>query len=204
MEEPGEVDKNLEELRAALGARDARIVELSEALEQRDRRMAELNAELEESRIRIWRCLEEHRKEEEQVARVTLDPLTSHPRLLLSPDGRGARWAYGGSEGPFCAVGVSRESVSRGEPAAFSPGAGVWAVQRWGGLGRALTSPPTPLPRLPRRLRVALDYEGGLVAFFDGDSASPTPLFAFPAAAFAGERVRPWFWLELGAVSIEQ
>ncbi|NXW72162.1 TRI41 ligase, partial [Hirundo rustica] len=31
-------------------------------------------------------------------ARVTLDPLTSHARLLLSPDGLGARWAYGGPE----------------------------------------------------------------------------------------------------------
>ncbi|NXS27834.1 TRI15 protein, partial [Pomatostomus ruficeps] len=71
-------------------------------------------------------------------------------------------------------------------------------------LGRALTDPPTPLPlpRVPRRLRVALDYDGGRVAFFDGDSRSPTPLFAFPAAAFAGERVRPWFWLELGEISI--
>ncbi|NXH93991.1 TRI15 protein, partial [Pachycephala philippinensis] len=73
-------------------------------------------------------------------------------------------------------------------------------------LGRALTSPPTPLPlpRLPRRLRVALDYDGGRVAFFDGDSRSPTPLFAFPTAAFDGERVRPWFWLELGEISIVQ
>lgn len=159
---------------------------------------------------------------------------------MLSPDGLGARWAYGGpeppagperftaapcalgtpgftsgrhtwtvdvAEGPFCAVGVSRESVPRqGPAAAFAPGDGVWALQRWGGLGRALTSPPTPLPlpRVPRRLRVALDYDGGRVAFFDGDSRSPTPLFAFPAAAFAGERVRPWFWLELGEISIVQ
>ncbi|NXU97181.1 TRI10 protein, partial [Cettia cetti] len=157
--------------------------------------------------------------------RVTLDPLTSHARLLLSPDGLGARWAYGGpepsanperftgapcvlgspaftsgrhtwtvtvTEAPFCAVGVSLESVPRRGPAAtLGPGHGVWAVQRWGGPGRALTEPPTPLPRFPHRLRVALDYEGGRVAFFDGDSCSSTPLFAFPAAAFRGERLRP-------------
>ncbi|NWZ74354.1 TRI10 protein, partial [Acrocephalus arundinaceus] len=33
-------------------------------------------------------------------ARVTLDPLTSHCRLLLSRDGLAARWAYGGPEPP--------------------------------------------------------------------------------------------------------
>ncbi|NWT63166.1 TRI10 protein, partial [Erythrocercus mccallii] len=156
---------------------------------------------------------------------VTLDPLTSHARLLLSPDGLEARWAYGGpepsagperftsapcvlgspgftsgrhtwtvnvAEAPFCAVGVSRESVPRqGPAAALGPAQGVWAVQRWGGLGRALTEPPAELPRLPRRLRVALDYEGGRVAFFDGDRSGSTPIFAFPAAAFHGERLRP-------------
>uniref|UniRef100_UPI001292EBE6 tripartite motif-containing protein 10-like n=1 Tax=Lonchura striata TaxID=40157 RepID=UPI001292EBE6 len=166
--------------------------------------------------------------------------LTSHPRLLLSPDFLTARWRYGGAEpppnpqrftsapcvlgnpgftggrhtwtvsvaeGPFCAVGVSRESVPRRIPAAsasFGPAAGVWAVQRWGAVGRALTEPPTALaaPRVPRRLRVALDYEGGRVAFFDGDGRGAAPLFAFPAAAFGGERLRPWFWVELGEISI--
>ncbi|NXD46668.1 TRI10 protein, partial [Copsychus sechellarum] len=157
--------------------------------------------------------------------RVTLDPLTSHPRLLLSPDALGARWAYGGPEpapgperfsaapcalgrpgfaagrhtwtvalarAPFCAAGVSLASVPRHRPA-FGPGAGVWAVQRWGGLCRALTEPPTPLARLPRRLRVALDYEGGQVAFFDGDGdgTGSAPLFVFRSGGFGGESVRP-------------
>ncbi|XP_036261321.1 tripartite motif-containing protein 10-like [Molothrus ater] len=188
--------------------------------------------------MRIWWCLEEHQKDEEQVAPVTLDPLTSHPRLVLSPDSLSARWAYGGPDpepgpdrfscspcalglpgftrgrhtwtvavagGPFCAAGVSRASVPRQGPA-FGPERGVWALQRWGGLCRALTEPPTPLPgRCPRRLRVALDYEGGRVAFFDGDGPGPArPLFAFPTAAFGGEEVRPWFWVELGEISIVQ
>ncbi|XP_063038129.1 E3 ubiquitin-protein ligase TRIM39-like [Melospiza melodia melodia] len=229
-----------EELRAVLGARDARIAELSEALEQRDREIAELNAELEESRMRIWWCLEEHQKDEEQVAEVTLDSLTAHPRLVLSPDSLSARWAYGGpepepgperfscspcalglpgftggrhtwtvalAEGPFCAAGISRASVRRHGPAC-TPGDGVWALQRWGGLCRALTEPaPTPLPgRCPRHLRVALDYDGGRVAFFDGDDGpgQARPLFAFPTAQFGGEEVRPWFWLELGEISIVQ
>ncbi|XP_050162224.1 uncharacterized protein LOC126635236 [Myiozetetes cayanensis] len=183
-------------------------------------------------------CLEEHRKEEEQAAWVTLDPGTSHPWLALSGDGRSARWAYGTPEppasperfqgvpcvlglpefrsgrhswsvelggGPFCAVGVSRGSLRRRGPLAFSPRDGVWALQRWGGGGRALTEPPTPLARLPRRLRVALDYEGGRVAFFDGDgdtAGTPRPLFAFPRARFGGEALRPWFWLELGTISL--
>ncbi|NXD18644.1 BT3A3 protein, partial [Nothocercus nigrocapillus] len=67
---------------------------------------------------------------------------------------------------------------------------------------RALTSPPTPLrvPRVPRRIRVCLDYEWGEVAFWDAESRAP--IFAFPPAAFAGERLRPWFWLELGSLAL--
>ncbi|NXQ28950.1 TRI15 protein, partial [Alaudala cheleensis] len=45
--------------------------------------------------------------------------------------------------------------------------------------------------RCPARLRVALDYDRGQVAFFDADERSL--IFAFPAAEFGGRRVRPWF-----------
>ncbi|NWJ08207.1 TRI41 ligase, partial [Crypturellus undulatus] len=45
--------------------------------------------------------------------------------------------------------------------------------------------------RVPTKLRVSLDYEGGQVAFFDADTRSL--IFAFPAGSFHGESVRPWF-----------
>ncbi|NXP64045.1 BT1A1 protein, partial [Chloropsis cyanopogon] len=58
----------------------------------------------------------------------------------------------------------------------------------------ALTSQeriPLPAVRAPSRVRVALDYERGQVAFFDADERSL--IFAFPEASFEGQRVRPWF-----------
>ncbi|NXM67817.1 TRI15 protein, partial [Serilophus lunatus] len=56
----------------------------------------------------------------------------------------------------------------------------------------------TSLERLPlghvplsRRLRVALDYERGRVAFFDAERR--VLLFTFPGASFGGGRILPWF-----------
>ncbi|NXA43883.1 BT2A2 protein, partial [Eudromia elegans] len=101
-------------------------------------------------------------------------------------------WDVDVTGGFYCAVGVSRERrEGREGGSSFSPGAGVWAVQQWGFQNRALTSPPTllRLPRVPRRIRVSLDYEWGQVAFSDAESRAP--IFTFPPAAFAGERLRP-------------
>ncbi|NXE71837.1 TRI15 protein, partial [Calcarius ornatus] len=50
---------------------------------------------------------------------------------------------------------------------------------------------PLFLARAPSRVRVALDYERGQVAFFDAEQRSL--IFAFPAASFQGQSVRPWF-----------
>ncbi|NXY20847.1 TRI41 ligase, partial [Atrichornis clamosus] len=56
--------------------------------------------------------------------------------------------------------------------------------------------------REPGRVRVALDHDRGRVAFFDADHRSL--IFAFPAASFEGQRVRPWFlvWGEGSRLSL--
>ncbi|XP_072704076.1 zinc finger protein RFP-like isoform X1 [Ciconia boyciana] len=109
------------------------------------------------------------------------------------------RWAVEVRPGPDWALGVAREFVSRKGCFGLSPQRGVWAVGQWLGQLQALTWPsPTPLPHghVPRRIEVDLDYAGGRVAFRDGDSESE--IFAFPPAAFAGERLRPLLWLGEG------
>ncbi|XP_072213862.1 tripartite motif-containing protein 10-like [Excalfactoria chinensis] len=111
-------------------------------------------------------------------------------------------WVVDLSEGQYCAVGVSRESLPRKGAVSFNPDEGIWAVQQWGFKNRALTSPPTPLnlPRVPKKIRISLDYEWGEVAFFDAENQ--IPIFTFPLTCFSGERLRPWFWVELGSLSL--
>ncbi|XP_044837302.1 zinc finger protein RFP-like [Mauremys mutica] len=100
----------------------------------------------------------------------------------------------------FCDVGVARESVSRKGRISLSPERGVWAVRCWADQYWARTSPgqsiPFPPSRAPRRIRVYLDYERGQVAFFDAGTGDP--IVTFPPASFAGERIRPFFWLSAG------
>uniref|UniRef100_A0A8C0IW91 Uncharacterized protein n=1 Tax=Chelonoidis abingdonii TaxID=106734 RepID=A0A8C0IW91_CHEAB len=100
-------------------------------------------------------------------------------------------WEVEVGGGRFWAVGVARESVRRKGEMNCSPKGGIWAVRRWWGQFRALTSPVTPLPLswVPSRIRVCLDCDQGQVTFIDaGDGA---PIFTFPPAAFSRERIRP-------------
>ncbi|XP_043352843.1 tripartite motif-containing protein 10-like [Dermochelys coriacea] len=99
--------------------------------------------------------------------------------------GGGERWA----------VGVARESLKRKGMINFNPEEGIWAVERCLDQYQALTSPESPLSlsRNPRRIRVSLDYEAGEVAFCYADNEAP--IFTFPPAAFAGDRICPWLWV---------
>ncbi|XP_023968672.1 zinc finger protein RFP-like [Chrysemys picta bellii] len=104
-------------------------------------------------------------------------------------------WEVEVEEWRLFAVGVARESVSRKGWISFNPEQGIWALECDGDRYWALTSPEHgitfSLSRAPRRIRVYLDYERGQVAFFDADCGDP--IFTFPPASFAGERIRPLF-----------
>ncbi|NWT95806.1 TRIM7 ligase, partial [Urocynchramus pylzowi] len=99
------------------------------------------------------------------------------------------------------ALGVARETPGSGAETpgsrAETPGGaegGLWSMGLCQGQFWALTSLeriPLFAVRAPSRVRVALDYERGQVAFFDADKRSL--IFAFPAASFKGQRVHPWF-----------
>ncbi|XP_078497915.1 E3 ubiquitin-protein ligase TRIM39-like isoform X1 [Lissotriton helveticus] len=97
-------------------------------------------------------------------------------------------------EGGAWQVGVAAESVNRKGRFTWSPEGGVWAVQRWKGQYKALTSPQTPLtPReKPLKLRVYLDYEAGRLSLYN--AVSRELLYSFPQARFT-QRLFPCFGL---------
>ncbi|XP_063038140.1 E3 ubiquitin-protein ligase TRIM11-like isoform X2 [Melospiza melodia melodia] len=108
-------------------------------------------------------------------------------------------WEVEVGRGGVWALGVMRESSRRRGPLSLTPKEGVWALEAF----HSLTSPRAKL-RLhppPRRLRVALDYEGRRVAFFS--AGDDVPILEYTRAAFDGERLRPWFKMGLGARLME-
>ncbi|XP_059347078.1 E3 ubiquitin-protein ligase TRIM11-like isoform X2 [Ammospiza nelsoni] len=108
-------------------------------------------------------------------------------------------WEVEVGQGGVWALGVMRESSRRRGPLSLTPKEGVWALEAF----HSLTSPRAKL-RLhppPRRLRVALDYEGRRVAFFS--AGDDVPILEYTRAAFGGERLRPWFKMGLGARLVE-
>ncbi|XP_051666643.1 butyrophilin subfamily 1 member A1-like isoform X1 [Manacus candei] len=89
-------------------------------------------------------------------------------------------------------VGIFREDVRRKGYIEFKPEKGIWAVGKHTVM-KAFTSPsPTQFPEIkaPRRIRVSLDYEMGLVSFFSVDEG--IPIFVFPRVSFGGKKVHPW------------
>ncbi|XP_014811568.1 PREDICTED: tripartite motif-containing protein 7-like [Calidris pugnax] len=98
------------------------------------------------------------------------------------------------------AIGVAKESVPRDRWLHLKPDEGVWALCHNRNGYKALTSlddTPLTLRRVPKRIRICLDYEEGRVVFFDAESKER--IFAFPPASFQGERVFPWFMVILEA-----
>ncbi|XP_032084444.1 zinc finger protein RFP-like [Thamnophis elegans] len=154
-------------------------------------------------------------------ANVTMDRLTAHPHLLLSASkkiithdatpsgllpGRKAfdttpcilaeKWFTTGrhcwqvevtSSGQGWAFGVMKDSVCRKGPVAFSAEEGTWAL-----LPEHL--PPAEPKACTYRFRLYLDYEGGIVNFFDVATREPVLLLSY--AMFLGERIFPFFKLE--------
>ncbi|XP_066426769.1 E3 ubiquitin-protein ligase TRIM7-like [Molothrus aeneus] len=123
---------------------------------------------------------------------------TESPESGAEPPSSGAEPLGNGTEPP----GSGAEPPGSGaEPPEWE----LWSMGLCQGQFWALTSLeriPLLLSRAPRRVRVALDYEGGQVAFFDADQRSL--IFAFPAASFEGQSVRPWFlvWGEGARISL--
>ncbi|CAM5157184.1 unnamed protein product [Eretmochelys imbricata] len=91
------------------------------------------------------------------------------------------------------ALGVTRESVSRKGWFNFSPKQGTWAIQLSRGQYRVVTAEWSPLDLLqsPGKIRVYLDYEGGVVCFYDSDTMALLHAFT---ALFTG-KIYPFFWV---------
>uniref|UniRef100_A0A8D0BPM9 Uncharacterized protein n=1 Tax=Salvator merianae TaxID=96440 RepID=A0A8D0BPM9_SALMN len=95
-------------------------------------------------------------------------------------------------------VGVARESVMEEMFNLHSPRNGFWAIGKESDTSKvyAFTNHrPTRLSLKSelRKIRVCLDYEGRSVIFFNAET--DTLLFTFSSASFAGEPLRPYFFL---------
>ncbi|KAG7462641.1 hypothetical protein MATL_G00186870 [Megalops atlanticus] len=89
-------------------------------------------------------------------------------------------------------LGVMKESIQRKGVLSVNPSQGFWAIAlRDGSRYSACTQPWTPLTlkRKPQRIRVLLDYDNGLVSFFDHGDMSLIYTFK---ASFT-ERLFPYF-----------
>ncbi|NXV97183.1 BT1A1 protein, partial [Calonectris borealis] len=107
------------------------------------------------------------------------------------------RWFWevdvGTEERGVWAMGVAKDTMKR-KGWISAPQDGILALFHCGGKYWALTSPEHTalvLTRLPRNIRVYLDFEEQKVAFYNADNQEL--LFVFPLAPLSGERIRPWF-----------
>ncbi|XP_072544096.1 E3 ubiquitin-protein ligase TRIM39-like [Salminus brasiliensis] len=90
-------------------------------------------------------------------------------------------------------LGVARESVNRKGEVILSPQNGFWAVWlRNKNSYRALTDPPVllSLGKKPQKVGVFVDYEEGLVSFYDVEARSH--IYSFTGQSFT-EKLYPYF-----------
>lgn len=82
-------------------------------------------------------------------------------------------------------IGVARESINRKSvELSLSPENGCWTLGSYWGRCQANTNPPEilPLSKEPEQVGVFVDYEGGLVSFYDVDAR--VLIYSFSGCAF--------------------
>ncbi|KAL8213179.1 UNVERIFIED_CONTAM: hypothetical protein K2H54_061141 [Gekko kuhli] len=92
------------------------------------------------------------------------------------------------------AVGIARKSVRRKGEMNFGPEGGIWAVGKVAAGYVAFRHPHRfhlALNGELKRIRVALNCDGGQVAFFNADTAAL--LYTFSGTSFSGETLQPFF-----------
>ncbi|KAI4795930.1 hypothetical protein KUCAC02_029563 [Chaenocephalus aceratus] len=90
-------------------------------------------------------------------------------------------------------LGMARESINRKENIPLSPEEGYWSIWlRNGNEYEALDDPPVllSLKSQPQKVGVFVDYEEGLISFYDVDAAAL--IYSFTGCSFA-EKLFPYF-----------
>ncbi|TNN26477.1 Pyrin [Liparis tanakae] len=120
---------------------------------------------------------------------VTLDPKTAHPDLILSDDRKQVQ-VKGKTD---WALGVTRESVNRKGDITWSPEDGYWTISLTDeNEYEALAGPPVVLSLKsdPQKVGVFVDYEEGLVSFYDVEAAAL--IYSFTGCSFK-KKLLPFF-----------
>ncbi|KAI3371345.1 hypothetical protein L3Q82_023556 [Scortum barcoo] len=128
---------------------------------------------------------------------VTLDPDTANTWLILSDDGKQVKHGFttrfrlkGKTE---WTLGVARESINRKGLITLSPQDGYWTISlRNKNEYKARADSPVglSLKQQPEKVGVFVDYEEGLVSFYDVDSAAL--IYSFTGCCFT-EKLYPFF-----------
>ncbi|KAJ6654822.1 hypothetical protein lerEdw1_006511 [Lerista edwardsae] len=89
------------------------------------------------------------------------------------------------------AIGVVRESIERKWHLYITANQGFWVLRLTGGEYEASTTPSTTLSlwKSPRRIKVHLEYDFGILSFYDADSMESIFSFNYPFS----ERLFPFF-----------